>query len=101
VLQPLQLLKGIDQGVTDPQKPLTMHLMGLVPLLIQGISLNSEMELKSSKASIKCGPVLLPPAVGEADGEHLKVLGLPTFVEILGGPKSQLRYPRFQGCHFA
>merc|ERR1711965_843361 len=53
-----------------------------------GIPLNSEMELKSLKASIKCGPVLLPPAVGEADGKHLKVLGLPTFVEILGGPKS-------------
>jgi hypothetical protein len=95
VLQPLQVFKRINQGVTDPQKSMTMHLVGVIPFLIQRFSLNSKMAFKSLKASIKSGPVLLPPAVGQADGEHLKVLGLPTFFEILGRPKGQLGNSRF------
>jgi hypothetical protein len=53
------------------------------------------MAFKSLKTNIKSGPVLLPPAVDQADGEHLKVVGLPTFFEILGRPKGQLCNPRF------
>jgi hypothetical protein len=95
MLQSLQMFKGVDQGVTDPQKSLTMHLVRVIPCLIQWFSLNPKMAFKSLKTSIKSGPVLLPPAVDQADGEHLKVVGLPTFFEILGRPKGQLCNPRF------
>ena len=91
VFQSLQVLKGINEGVTNTKKALTMPPVGLIPCLIQRFCVNPEMALKSLKAGIKGGPVLLPPAVGQADRQHLKVLGLPTFVEILGRPKSQLR----------
>ena len=59
------------------------------------------MEFESLKTRIQSRPVLFPPAVGEADGENLKLLGLTSFFEIVGGPKSQLGNSRLEGSHLS
>jgi len=98
-LQPFELLKGFEQIHADLDQPVAAGGLGIVRAGVGGG--DAEMAFKGRQPRFEGDPVGVPPAVVNADGQHLQRPLVVGFLQILSGPERQLGHSRLQGRHLA
>ena len=96
-LQPFELLKRFEQIHADLDQPVAPAFLGI---LWVGVG-NAEMAFQGCQPRIEGIPVVLSPAVVNANWQHLQWPHVVGFLQIFSGPERQLGHSRFQRCHLA